>query len=115
MKTKENRTVCVETPYGTLYTPQATQSEEVRQLLHIPNNVIGVFDFLIYELQQTNNSDEIWSDGNYILAKSETTANAIADFLDAIGYTALTGYFDPEEETEAEHDSLTGYWYVDID
>ena len=50
-----------------------------------------------------------------IVSKDETTVNRIADMLDSMGFDAVTGYFNPEEDKRSgEVDSLTGYYYVDI-
>jgi hypothetical protein len=54
-------------------------------------------------------------DKSMIVSKDETTINRIADMLDSMGFDAVTGYFDPEEDKRSgEVDSLTGYYYVDI-
>ena len=54
-------------------------------------------------------------DKSMIVSKDETTVNRIADMLDSMGFDAVTGYFDPEEDKRSgEVDSLTGYYYVDI-
>lgn len=61
---------------------------------------------------------EIWSDGNYILCRSEEVANIIADLLDQVGgngQISVTGVFDAFEDIANNCvDSLTGYHYVDI-
>ena len=58
---------------------------------------------------------DIWTNGDDILCDSETVANSIADFLDSIGFEAVTGYFDHEEDTRSnETDACTGYYYVNI-
>lgn len=54
-------------------------------------------------------------DKSMIVSKDETTVNRIADMLDSMGFDAVTGYFNPEEDKRSgEVDSLTGYYYVDI-
>ena len=54
-------------------------------------------------------------DKSMIVSKDETTVNRIAEMLDSMGFDAVTGYFDPEEDKRSgEVDSLTGYYYVDI-
>ena len=41
--------------------------------------------------------------------------NLVADTLDAMGFTAVTGYYDPaEDERSGVTDELTGYHYVEI-
>lgn len=64
----------------------------------------------------------IWSDGNYILCRTESMANAIADLLDSLYATlgqnasSVTGFFEPKDDLHSgEVDALTGWWYVDID
>lgn len=49
-----------------------------------------------------------------ILCKSEAVADAIADFLEELGFDEVTtGYYDPEEdERSGEVDRLTGWHYV---
>ena len=65
---------------------------------------------------------DIWSDGTYILCRTESIANAIADLLDSLyagmcqNASTVTGYFDPKDDAHSgETDQLTGWWYVDID
>lgn len=41
--------------------------------------------------------------------------NHVADILDALGFTATTGYYDPVEDKKANiSDKLTGYYYCDM-
>ena len=57
----------------------------------------------------------IWSNEDVILCPSAKAANIIADMLDAIGFDAVTGYYDPDEDAgDGEVDDCTGYWYVDV-
>ncbi len=57
----------------------------------------------------------LWAHGEEILCGTEELANAIADLLDAVGYDATTGYYDPDEDAKAgETDELTGWWYVTV-
>lgn len=58
----------------------------------------------------------IWTDGTEILCGDEVTANAVANFLEAMGVadTICTGYYDPvEDRAAATVDSLTGWHYID--
>lgn len=57
---------------------------------------------------------DIWQVGDEILCPKEETADAIADFLEAMGFEEVnTGYYDPaEDEKSGEVDRLTGYYYV---
>lgn len=52
--------------------------------------------------------------GSDILCKTEESANAIADFLEELGFEEVnTGYYDPEEDERCgEVDKYTGWWYV---
>ena len=82
---------------------------------------IKVFDTLRDALPDTppdrDNGDTycIWQYGDKILCSTESQANALADMLDAVGYTAVTGYYDPDEDTESGLcDAATGWYYVDV-
>lgn len=64
---------------------------------------------------------EIWTNGDEILCKTESAANAIADMLVMLYKTQAdeilvnTGYYDPvEDERNGETDRHTGWWYVNI-
>lgn len=64
----------------------------------------------------------IWTDEDEILVKTESTANTIADLIEALYRTqgedilVNTGYYDPEEDKRNnEEDRYTGWWYVNID
>lgn len=63
--------------------------------------------------------EDIWSDGDEILVRTESGAYAIADLIELLyraqgkEVVALTGYYDPEEDKENnEEDIHTGWWYV---
>ena len=58
----------------------------------------------------------IWSTEEEIVCCNEAIANAIADFIEALGCgDAVTGYYSPEDDNRnGEVDSLTGYWYVTV-
>ena len=61
------------------------------------------------------NGRVFWQNGDEILSKDEKAINAMADFLDAMGADACTGYYDPvEDERNGETNELTGYYYVSI-
>jgi hypothetical protein len=50
-----------------------------------------------------------------IVSKNENVINHVADILDALGFTATTGYYDPAEDKKANiSDKLTGYYYCDM-
>ena len=64
----------------------------------------------------------VWSDGDEILCKTESAADAIADIIESLyldqGDDILinTGYYDPiEDKKYGEEDDYTGWWYVKID
>lgn len=64
----------------------------------------------------------IWADGNEILCRTESAANAIADMLQTLyksqgeDVVIKTGFYDPnEDEANNECDRYTGWWYVNID
>lgn len=61
--------------------------------------------------------NKIRHEGTEILCDTESRAEAIADFLEALGFSYVrTGYYDPEEdERNGEVDSYTGWYYVDFD
>lgn len=46
-----------------------------------------------------------------IVSKDEAAINYVADLLDSLGLTAVTGYYDPKDNVV---DTMTGYYYVDI-
>lgn len=63
----------------------------------------------------------VWSNGDEILCKTESAADAIADIIESLyldqGDDILinTGYYDPVEDKNGEEDDYTGWWYVKID
>lgn len=63
----------------------------------------------------------VWSDGDEILCKTESAADAIADIIESLyldqGDDILinTGYYDPVEDKNGEEDDYTGWWYIKID
>lgn len=62
-------------------------------------------------------SDEckFWTNDEEILGVDETEINVIADLLDSMGYDAITGYYDPEEDAKAgDTDEFTGHYYVTV-
>ena len=60
---------------------------------------------------------EVEFNGEDILTNDETAADAIADFLEEVGFDyGKTSYYDPEEDArDGIHDSYTGKWAVSVD
>lgn len=65
---------------------------------------------------------EVWSDGDQILCKTESAANALCDLLWQLynergeAFDLHTGYYDhKEDERNHEEDRYTGWWYVSAD
>ena len=58
---------------------------------------------------------KFWTNGEEILGADETEINIIADLLDCMGYDAITGYYDPEEDAKnGDTDEYTGNYYVTV-
>ena len=64
----------------------------------------------------------IWTNGDDILCKTESAADALADMFEYLykmqdeEILVNTGYYDPEEDKRNnEVDRNTGWWYVNID
>lgn len=81
---------------------------------------LDLFDEIAGNLRDYPEGD-VWSDGNEILCRTESAANAIADMLQAFYWerrkkvSMNTGYYDPEEDKRnGEEDRYTGWWYVGI-
>ena len=75
-----------------------------------------MFDEILKRLpQEPVDGKKFWANDDEILSKDEVAINYVADLLDTIGYDAVTGYYDPEEdERNGEVDEYTGYYYVSI-
>jgi hypothetical protein len=75
-----------------------------------------MFDEILKRLpRELVEGKKFWSNDEEILSKDEVAINYVADLLDTIGYDAVTGYYDPEEdERNGEVDEYTGYYYVSI-
>jgi len=57
-----------------------------------------------------------FQDGDQILCRNEAKLNALVDLFDDIGLTSVTGYYDPEEDKKNNCvDSLTGFYYLELD
>ena len=75
----------------------------------------NIWTYILKSLQDNeNNKHGFWTDGEEILCKTEEQAEAVADFLEDLGFEYLTtGYYDPEEDKrEGCVDEHTGYWYI---
>ena len=58
---------------------------------------------------------KFWSNDEEILGLDEVEVNIIADLLDCMGYDAITGYYDPEEDAKnGDTDDFTGHYYVTV-
>ena len=78
----------------------------------IDNNI---WTYFLKSLQENENKKHgFWADGEEILCKTEEQAEAVADFLEDLGFECLnTGYYDPaEDERDGCVDDHTGYWYI---
>lgn len=82
-----------------------------------PDEVENYSD-LISRLPWTDSMENynIWTNGESILCPDNDIANWIANFLDNMGYTAMTGYYDPDADRKSHSvDYLTGWYYVEVD
>lgn len=84
------------------------------------NQKIDWFQEIAERLRNYSDGD-IWSLGDELLCKTESSANALADLLEQLynsqGEEIIinTGFYDPEEDKRnGEEDRCTGWWYVDI-
>ena len=62
--------------------------------------------------------EDVWTDGIEIMCADESTAEMIANFIDAVSgeHEAHTGYYDPFDDARSgETDDHTGFYYVDFD
>ena len=77
---------------------------------------MNLYEEIVKRIQETGeNSCGITTDGDTLFCSDETRANCIADLLDAMGYDAVTGYYNPEEDKQAGTvDSYTGLYYVSV-
>lgn len=67
--------------------------------------------------EETAHKKGFWTDGDMILCKSESCADAVANFLEACGFgVVVTGSYNPKEDARDNcEDCYTGWHYVDID
>ena len=71
-----------------------------------------------YETQYLLNGPHytFFQDDDKILSLDLEKLNALANLLDDLGATAVTGYYDPEEDEQTGNlDSYTGFYYLTID
>ena len=60
--------------------------------------------------------NHFWTDGSEFLCDTEERAEALADFLEALGMGPHTGYHDPvSDRRNDEVNNHTGWYYVDFD
>ena len=75
----------------------------------------GKFDYEKFGKRLAANDKDIEFVEGMIVSKNENVINHVADILDALGFTATTGYYDPAEDKKANiSDKLTGYYYCDM-
>lgn len=79
------------------------------------------FSFICARVRDYSDGD-VWSDGDQILCKTESAANALCDLLWQLyneqgeDFGLQTGYYDPKEDKKNnEEDRYTGWWYVSAD
>ena len=79
------------------------------------------FTAIAGRLRDYSNGD-VWSDGDSIMCKTESAADAIADIIFQLyrsngeDVTVDTCYYDPEEDKRnGEEDRYTGWWSVYLD
>lgn len=84
------------------------------------NQKIDWFQEIAERLRDYSDGD-VWSLGDELLCKTESSANVLADLLEQLynsqGEEIIinTGFYDPEEDKRnCEEDRCTGWWYVDI-
>lgn len=83
-------------------------------------NCTDWFDEVSERLRDCSCGD-VWSDGDEILCRTESAADALADMFEQMyrssGEDVLvnTGYYDPEDDKRSgETDRYTGWWYVHV-
>ena len=75
----------------------------------------GKFNYEKFGKRLAANDKDIEFIESMIVSKNENVINHVADILDALGFTATTGYYDPAEDKKANiSDKLTGYYYCDM-
>jgi hypothetical protein len=75
----------------------------------------GKFNYEKFGKRLAANDKDIEFVEGMIVSKNENVINHVADILDALGFTATTGYYDPAEDKKANiSDKLTGYYYCDM-
>jgi len=58
-------------------------------------------------------SNYFWTSGEEILCRTKEMCSAVADFLDAMGLSVVTGYYDPiEDKLDGCEDTMTGWHYI---
>ena len=75
----------------------------------------GKFNYEKFGKRLAANDKDIEFVEGMIVSKNENVIYHVADILDALGFTATTGYYDPAEDKKANiSDKLTGYYYCDM-
>jgi hypothetical protein len=83
-------------------------NEEIQQEVNAFNTILKALP------DAPEKGKRFWTDGDdQILCETEKDCNTIAYLLDAMGFCAVTGYYDPEEDVQNNWvDKFTGYYYV---
>lgn len=63
----------------------------------------GKFNYEKFGKRLAANDKDIEFVEGMIVSKNENVINHVADILDALGFTATTGYYDPAEDKKAKH------------
>ena len=96
------------------YRFKAVSENQLTALINAENG--PKFDYITYGKNlaaNPNNTIEFVS--GKIVSKDEKEINLVADTLNAMGFSAVTGYHDPaEDECSGETNELTGYHYVEV-
>ncbi len=81
----------------------------------MPNATENIFTKICNALpNEPTEGSHFWAT-DMVFADTEERANHLADLLDDMGYTACTGYYDPNEDEKAGTvDSCTGWYYIDV-
>lgn len=72
-----------------------------------------IYANLLAHLPKEPGNGPFWTNGDEILCCHEYQSHVVADFLEALGIDATTGYFVPEEDKlDGCEDPSTGFYYI---